>query len=557
MSSTVPPQGPAEGPEFLEMGHGRPLAAKPRRSGRQSGLIVGGLVVGAVAVGAAGYGAYWFLASGPQPAQALPASTLAYASIDLDPSGKQLLAARETLEKFPAWRNEGISSQSDLRQWLFEEIQGSGACAGLDYADDIEPWLGERAAVAVLGDVDEPTPVLVVQVTDAGKAEDGLEKLLSCASNGAGADEGAGDGGEPAAGWAINGDWAVIAETDGIAESAGNDAQDKSLAEDDAYSSWTGRLGDPGILSVYAAPEAGAAAATLLADVANPLGLALGDGDGVLSPEDSQLPDETMKGLEDFQGMAATVRFDDGGLELEVATAAGDDVEALYGTDRGDDVLATLPNDTAAALGVGFADGWFTTLLDGVAGSAGGERTAEELITEAESATGLELPEDVETLLGQSATLALGGDFDAETFSDSADGSDVPVGVMINGDPDGIEEVLDKLRPQFGDEASVLDTDSTGDTVVIGPSADYREQLVDGGDLGDSDVFGDVVREAADASALFFVNFDAGDNWLAEAVREGLDDDEFADNLEPLSALGLSTWRQDDAAHAVLRITTN
>ena len=46
------------------------------------------------------------------------------------------------------------------------------------------------------------------------------------------------------------------------------------------------------------------------------------------------------------------------------------------------------------------------------------------------------------------------------------------------------------------------------------PNADYRSQVLEQGTLGDSGVFKDVVREADNASTLFFVNFDAGD-WLA------------------------------------------
>ena len=61
------------------------------------------------------------------------------------------------------------------------------------------------------------------------------------------------------------------------------------------------------------------------------------------------MPDEMTKALEDFKGMAATLRFDDGALEVEAAGAAGDVEMAILSTDRGDDVVATLPEDTAAA----------------------------------------------------------------------------------------------------------------------------------------------------------------------------------------------------------------
>ena len=59
------------------------------------------------------------------------------------------------------------------------------------------------------------------------------------------------------------------------------------------------------------------------------------------------------------------------------------------------------------------------------------------------------LPEDIETLFGESAVLALGSDFDPEAVFESSDGSDVPVALKVKGDPEEIEAVLEKLRDQF------------------------------------------------------------------------------------------------------------
>ncbi len=103
------------------------------------------------------------------------------------------------------------------------------------------------------------------------------------------------------------------------------------------------------------------------------------------------------------------------------------------------------------------------------------------------------------------------------------------------------------------EEASAFETDSDGDMIAIGPNSDYRSQVLEDGNLGDSDVFQDVVREADKASALVYVNFDAGD-WLMKLAQ---DDQEAVDNLEPLEGFGISAWQEDDAAHAVVRLTTN
>jgi hypothetical protein len=180
--------------------------------------------------------------------------------------------------------------------------------------------------------------------------------------------------------------------------------------------------------------------------------------------------------------------------------------------------------------------------------------TREDLYAEVENQTGLTLPDDLETLGGESAALALGGGFDPEAMFNSADGSDVEVGVKVQGDPEGIESVLDKLREPMGSAGSVLASETQGDFVGISPNDAYRGQLVEDGGLGETDAFAAVVDDADTANAVFFVNFDAGDNWLATLAG---DDPEVKENVEPLSGFGMSAWREDETSHAVVRLTTN
>ena len=49
----------------------------------------------------------------------------------------------------------------------------------------------------------------------------------------------------------------MLAETEDIATQVAEDAQDNPLSEDDDFEKWTDEAGDPGILTAYAAPEAG------------------------------------------------------------------------------------------------------------------------------------------------------------------------------------------------------------------------------------------------------------------------------------------------------------
>ena len=56
---------------------------------------------------------------------------------------------------------------------MFDEFDLGEACeGGLDYEDDIEPWLGDRAAIAAVDTGGEqPDVAFVVQVKDDDAAE--------------------------------------------------------------------------------------------------------------------------------------------------------------------------------------------------------------------------------------------------------------------------------------------------------------------------------------------------------------------------------------------------
>jgi hypothetical protein len=581
MSTNQPPTGPPpSGPpsaspppasaEVLEQGGGGPLppAAPPTGAGggRRKGLIIGG-VIGVLALGGAAFGAYsWLTSTGPQPAEALPADTLGYVSIDLDPSGSQKIAALKTLEKFPAadeWLDEeGIGSGDDIRKFVFGKIQEEeGACEDLDFDDDIKPWLGDRFAVAAIdgGDAEFPVPVGVVQVKDGDEAQDRVEQVIEAC------------GGDPDdGGLAVNGDWLIIAETDEVAEQVADDAAEASLADDEEFQKWTEAAGDPGIVTAYASAEAG----KVLGEELGSFGGALGSGgatdcstpddltEGCLSYEEDGLeeeivPDDAAKALEDFEGMALTVRFDDGSLEVEVASGMKDLGLNSLSSDAAGEAISTLPEDTAAAIGLGFEPGWAEELLDYVGSMSGTGADIEGFLDEAESTFDLSLPEDLETLFGESAAIAVGSDFDPEAFFGSASGaSDLPIGAKVKGDTEAIQEVIDKVKATAPspEEAEIFSTESDDDYIVIGPDSDYLSELLDDGGLGDTDTYQDVVRED-EAASIFFIDFDAGDGWLASLAG---DDAEVKENLEPLAGLGLTGWQDDDeTGHVVLRVTTD
>jgi hypothetical protein len=553
MTSSTPPEGSQ--PEYLEQGGGAPLVREQGSGGgggRRKAVLVGVGVLALAAVGGGVWAATSFLGTGSQPTEALPAATLGYASIDLDPSGGQKIEAIRMLNKFPAFKDElGLDTDDDIKRKIFDEGEVSAACDGLDYARDIEPWLGDRAAVAAvdLGQ-EQPVPVAVLQVNDADAASDGLAKVRECAGGDVG-------------GWTIAGEWAVVARSEALADEVAAETDKATLADDETYQKWTDEVGDAGVLNLYAAPAAGDYLADNMDTLGFPFGMAAGagasaDGQRQVIPEHSagpQLPDAMVEDLRNFQGVAATLRFDDGALELESVGDADAMRQSMFATDAGDDVLASLPADTAAAIGVGLQDGWAQSLLDQIGGVLGSGETPDQMVAQAEKWTGLALPEDLETLFGDSTVIAVGNDFDPEAFANSPDGSDVPVGIKVKGDADAIEGVLDKVRTRIGEPMSEpLRSQSEGDVVAIGPNDDYLAEILGDGGLGHSEAFRNVVREAEQAGAIVFVNFDAGGDWLS-ALAEG--DPEARENLEPLEGLGISSWQDGDTGHGMVRLTTN
>lgn len=244
------PMSPQD-PTLDRLGAPQPL---PRPGGGQRRRVAW-LAVGAVGTAAAVAGGLWawqaWTEQGAQPAEALPADTLAYVALDFDPPGRQKAAALGSLRKFPtASRELGLDSADALFRSLVEEVASEEGCE-LDHAKDVAPWVGHRVAFAVVPQ-SRPEPVVVLQVQDAAGAEAGLASVTSgCAD-------------DLSLGHAVAGDWAVLARTDAVAARVLADAGKQPLAEESDFRTLVAAAGDPGVATVFAAPEAGP---TLLAEM--------------------------------------------------------------------------------------------------------------------------------------------------------------------------------------------------------------------------------------------------------------------------------------------------
>ena len=213
----------------------------------------------------------------------------------------------------------------------------------------------------------------------------------------------------------------------------------------------------------------------------------------------------------------------------------------------------TCRTRTAAALTVSLPDGWLQGYLDLLEGVLGADEP-NGFWGEVEADTGLQLPEDIEALLGDGVSLSIDASADFESAFASPDMPDLPVALRISGDPKEVTRVLDIIKAQLGPDGDLLVVEQSDDLVVVGLQQAYVDSLLGEGTLRDLDAFQDVVPEADRAAGALFVNFDAGDGWL-DALADG--DKEAAANLAPLDALGMSSWRDGDVQHGLVRLTTD
>ncbi|HEY2880269.1 DUF3352 domain-containing protein [Nocardioides sp.] len=559
MSEQHPPAGT---PEYLEYGGGAPLppgqtppteAGSGGGRGRRRAWWIGGGVVLLAGLGAGAWAALNFFQQGAQPAEALPSSTVGYLSIDLDPAGGQKIDAFRTLNKFPAFKDEvGVNSVDDIRRKVGDSILEGTHCTNLTYDHDIDPWLGERAAAAVVDvGADKPDFVIVVQVKDEGKARDAFTALNSC------------DTEEPAAGFVVHDGWAVLAQSQQVADEVSQATDQGTLADDATYQKWTKAVGDAGVVNAYASPAAGRVLAQQLSGLFE--GTLIGAGESFTTSSTTTMTatgsgsaatgdDPFTKALSSFKGGAATLRFTGDGLEFALAAdGSAGQLSEVTGNDGGA-LVQRLPDDTAAAAGLTFPKGWMDRQLGQMSSLFGHGMSQDDATRELSRETGFDVPADIETLLGSGVSISVGKDIDLEAAENGDSLSGLPIGVTVKGDPAAIERVLDKIRAKAGNDLGFLGSDSSGDLVAIGPTAAYRQHLLDGGNLGDDDTFRGVVPDAGDGSSVFYVNLDSLEPAITKAAAG---DRQTLDNITPLRAMGMSTRNDGGTIKFSFKVTTN
>jgi len=455
---------------------------------RASNWLVALTAAGAIAVAGAGVATATVLSSGgTQPEDVLPRSTVAMVKVDLDPAADQKVAAYRISRKFPSLKTDQNAPLTDL---LKQAVDSSNE---VDYAKDVEPWLGKRVAVGAVPSGGSATAVIAVQVTDRTKAEAGLKKLAASSPD------------EPLS-WAfVDGeDYALLAP---------------SATDVKQYAAATTHLSDNPRYGDAVDQLDGNQIVTAWVDVAASYALA----------------PKQLKATEQPRGfVVAGVHLNPSYAEITgraIDVSTGSDTSSAGRGKVG--LVQKLPDDTTAALGVtGLGDAMHKALSD----SNGALGRATDTLQES---FGVTLAQDLPAALGSETALAVLGQGDTSAFvvRTRTPATDADRGVaalqrvlaqtVFRGSPDAMAQAQQVVR-------------RTADGLAAGSDPDAVARVLKDGDLGGSGTFRKAVPDADGAGAIGYVDLQralvqSGQDLTPEETRD----------TEHLEAVGMSATASD------------
>lgn len=349
-------------------------------------------------------------------ADVLPDGLASFVEVDLEPELAQQIQMADFARHVPglASRLPGMAG-GDVKQHLATALVRQTGCSDVDYASQLEPWLGERVALAQL---DDQTRVLAVQTTDEAAARRELPALLSCA-------------GWPASSVQASDGYLVASNTSGGADEALSMATSGVLSSNASYQSDTRRLGPRGVVTAWA-------------------------GGGVAGDALQRT---------DSSSAAATLRFADGALEAKVVAHSRQDLP----TSTSHPTVADLPADTSVAVGI--SDGaeradWLWDSLERLGARDDVQRAARE--------RGLDLPRDLGVLLGEDSRYAQapGGAGESLTVTGDREG----LQRLVSGGQLGQDGVV--VHPDTGDTILTSDAERAQELsdpgVTLEQDGDFR-----------------------------------------------------------------------------------
>lgn len=570
------PTSPPPGPDATVEQPAAPAAAPAAGGGNGKKIALGlGAVVAVAAVGGGAYAWTQLSGGGTQPHDVLPADTIAYVRLDLDPSASQKIDLFRLAKRVPELSKElGIEDEGDdLRKIVLQDaLEG---CDDVDYAKDVEPWLGERIGLGVgpnLQDEEESLRI-AVQVTDEKAAKAGIGKLFACGGD----DFGIGflDG------------YAIVTPTQKSADAAVEAASKSSLADDADFARDQDALDEQGVLSGWVDVKDGLAAVKdaglddalgaqasdleKAADEASSVAFALSASPTSLTLDAVARQGEKATKVPEVRGLGALPADTVVGLTVpgagtvveenwdEIKSSLQDllDLGSVVGVpglgSTASDPLAgsgqqpEFDADAYAADPEGYEEEYLKQLQAQTATPSASGSDVDATIAEIEKNLDVSLPDDLVTLLGDAVSLYVGRDGleDVASPQGPSDPSDVAVGLVTEGDEKKAADLAERLTASVQRLTGIELATSTGDDAVsIATSPEVAKSLTKDGDLAGTDLFASVVPDGAQGGGLFV---DVGTILDAVAKADpGVEQDDVFTSLRNIAAVGFSGSRPKD-----------
>lgn len=509
-SGPAPSYGPEPGMTVLASGDG-PGGEAGRRKKAPWWLVGGAGLLTLVLVGGVTVGVRALSGGGAQPEDVLPAGAYAFAKLDLDPSAGQKIDGIRFMRKFPSLRAK-VSEGADLRKVAFESVAKDAGWGGVDFAKDVKPWLGQRIGVAgyapdagagdsgTPGTVRDPKVVVALQVTDEGAARKGLDHLISISKD------------EKKPGFVIAHGYALLAASLDEAQRAA--ALANKLADASTFRSDLSAAGD-GVAAAWM--DMDAARSSLGLD--RTMDMSLGTG-GLWSPGAAA------------SGRSTYVLHFDGADALEV-TGRLTGARTVAGLQKPLTGFTDLPGSSVVALGLSGGDQLVKSFFDTL-GKAGdgpdalGGQLFRQGAADAGRELGIDLPADLEVLLGSNFVAAL----DGKAVRDGM----VEVGARSTTDAARAGAVLDKIEKAARAHGAdwPMERRRTADGIVVASTPELADQLAGKGNLGDRKAFRRALPDVDGAGFALWVDVRA-------LSKDFFNESGHVDqNLAPIAGVGMT-----------------
>ncbi len=485
----------------------------PHKGGPAKKIIAGAAVVTVLAGGAVAAYAYTMLASsGVQPERVLPADTVAFAKIDLDPAADQKVAVYRLSGKFPKV-SRGAGNIEQEKNSLLAAVFGDQD--GLDYNTDIKPWLGDRIAIAAVPDAGSSEgldPVAAVAYTNEAKMKAAMSKESRTDKN---------------FGYASLNGYVLISNSQPHADAAVAGARRASLSGNDHYQADLNSLHGNQVAVGWA--DLGAATAALKA--AHPSADS-GSSFGALNYADTLA---TTKGRV-VLGAHAEVDY------LEVSAVTHGTTSTPKG--GGKPLEATLLQLSAADTDAAVEIGGLGDALEAAWKNATADPAARRRLEDMFGGGGLRLPADLGAVFGTDTTISM---------QVPATGTgDAHVAAQVSTtDPQRAMEVIDMLRKRLQLGPDKLRATRTAHGYTVSNSPSYDGKAGPGSTpLGDDPTFKKAVVDSAKASLVGYLN-----------VGRIIDSDPTVSATDKadwkhVGAIGLSVTPTPDGNAMTIRMTT-